>query len=184
MDPYLILEVEKTASEAEIKKAFRKKARLLHPDSNPNQSKEDAQEFKDLVAAYEVLSDPKKRLDYDSGKYNMTNHDFTIQPESVGLEDLLSFLTTPSEKGVYDDLFDFGFNRRKKKPSKPRAEAVKVRVPEKAARNGATIAIDVSTLGVGTDKVKLKLPAGTEHGQLLRATVGEKELLFEVLIEL
>lgn len=62
-DLYEILGVSKDASESEIKKAFRKKARELHPDVNKSANAEE--EFKELNEAYDVLSDSKKRAQYD-----------------------------------------------------------------------------------------------------------------------
>lgn len=62
-DYYAILEIEKTASDADVKKAFRKKARQLHPDVNKAPDAEER--FKEVNEAYDVLSDPKKRQQYD-----------------------------------------------------------------------------------------------------------------------
>merc|ERR1711997_117936 len=60
---YKILGVKKSASEKEIKKAFREKAKLYHPDKNDSPDAE--QKFRDLAEAYEILSDERKRQNYD-----------------------------------------------------------------------------------------------------------------------
>ena len=62
-DLYAILGVSKDATDAEIKKAFRRKARELHPDVNKAPDAEDR--FKELNEAYDVLSDANKRAQYD-----------------------------------------------------------------------------------------------------------------------
>ena len=59
IDYYKILELPKTASEADIKSAYRKLARKYHPDVNPN-NKEAERKFKEINEANEVLSDPEK----------------------------------------------------------------------------------------------------------------------------
>ena len=63
-DYYKILGIAKTASEEDIKKAYRKLARKLHPDLNPN-DKEANKKFQQINEANEVLSDPEKRKKYD-----------------------------------------------------------------------------------------------------------------------
>ena len=64
-DLYEILGVDRDASFDDIKKAYRKLARSYHPDVNPDP--EMAEKFKEITAAYEVLSDPDKRQNYDVG---------------------------------------------------------------------------------------------------------------------
>jgi molecular chaperone DnaJ len=64
MEYYSILEIEETATDEEVKKAYRKMARRYHPDLNPDA---DEEQFKKISLAYEVLSDPQKRAMVDQG---------------------------------------------------------------------------------------------------------------------
>jgi DnaJ-class molecular chaperone len=66
-DPYTVLGVSKTASEAEVKSAFRKLAKKLHPDANKNDAKA-ASRFAELNAAYEIVGDDEKRKAFDRGE--------------------------------------------------------------------------------------------------------------------
>ncbi len=64
-DYYQILELDKSATPDQIKKAYRHLALKWHPDKNPDHREEAEQKFKDIAEAYAVLSDPKKRERYD-----------------------------------------------------------------------------------------------------------------------
>src|SRR6201998_829105 len=65
-DYFATLGVEKKSSAEEIKKAYRKLARKYHPDRNPGDKQAEAR-FKEISQAHDVLSDPEKRKQYDSG---------------------------------------------------------------------------------------------------------------------
>ena len=70
-DYYETLEVSRDASQADIKKAFKKQARLFHPDVNKEPGAED--KFKQVNEAYEVLGDEQKRRQYDALGANWKN---------------------------------------------------------------------------------------------------------------
>ncbi|KAL6646879.1 hypothetical protein ACP70R_015573 [Stipagrostis hirtigluma subsp. patula] len=65
VDYYKVLQVERGASDDELKKAYRKLAMKWHPDKNPSNKKEAEAKFKQISEAYEVLSDSQKRAVYD-----------------------------------------------------------------------------------------------------------------------
>lgn len=64
-DHYLTLQIETSASDEEIKRAFRRLAKKFHPDKNPGSEKVAEQRFKQLIVAYEILSNRKSRDTYD-----------------------------------------------------------------------------------------------------------------------
>lgn len=66
-DPYTVLGLARGASDDEIKKSYRKLAKKLHPDLNPGK-KAIEQQFKEITAAYDFLTDPQKRARYDRGE--------------------------------------------------------------------------------------------------------------------
>ncbi|CAD5112106.1 DgyrCDS1348 [Dimorphilus gyrociliatus] len=64
-DYYSILQISRSANEADIRKAYRKLALRWHPDKNPDKKEEAEKRFKEISEAYEILSDPQKRSVYD-----------------------------------------------------------------------------------------------------------------------
>lgn len=109
-DYYEILNVSRSASESEIKSAYRKMALKYHPDKNPGNKKAE-ESFKEAAEAYEVLSDSKKRQLYDqyghAGLKGTDFHSFT------GFEDIFS-----SFGDIFGDLFGMGMGgtRRRNAP--------------------------------------------------------------------
>ncbi len=74
-DYYEVLGVSKSATPDELKKAYRKMAIKYHPDKNPG-DKEAEEKFKEAAEAYDVLSDPKKRQQYDQFGHSMGQQGF------------------------------------------------------------------------------------------------------------
>ncbi len=112
-DYYEILGVSKDADKSEIKSAFRKKARQLHPDVNKAPDAEE--KFKELGKAYEILSDDEKRATYDRyGEDGLNNAGFNTQgPFASGFGDL---------GDIFESFFgDFGFGggARQRDPNAP-----------------------------------------------------------------
>lgn len=73
-DPYATIGTAKTASADDIKKAYRKLAKQFHPDLNPGNA-EAAARFKDVSAAYDLLSDPEKRARFDRGEIDASGQE-------------------------------------------------------------------------------------------------------------
>jgi DnaJ-class molecular chaperone len=73
-DPYEVLGVARSASADDIKKAYRKLAKKLHPDVNPGRKEVEAQ-FKEVSGAYEILSDAEKRRRFDAGEIDASGQE-------------------------------------------------------------------------------------------------------------
>jgi molecular chaperone DnaJ len=107
-DYYELLGVERGASAAEVKKAFRKLARELHPDVNRHDP-EAEEKFKRAAEAYEVLSDPERRRVYDAfGEQGLRSGGWSPGAGGFGnLEDVLESLFGRGDP-LFGDLFGFG----------------------------------------------------------------------------
>src|SRR4051812_765285 len=89
-DYYDILEVSKSASAEELKKAYRKMAIKYHPDKNPGDH-EAEEKFKEAAEAYEVLNDPDKRARYDRfGHAGMSNQGGFGGGGGMNMDDIFS----------------------------------------------------------------------------------------------
>ena len=111
-DYYEVLGIRKGASEAEIKKAYRKMAMKYHPDKNPG-DKEAEEKFKEANEAYAVLSDPDKK-----SKYDRFGH--------AGVDPNAGFEGGGAGFGGFEDIFDMfgggfgGFGGRSARRNGPR----------------------------------------------------------------
>src|SRR6056297_633157 len=78
-DPYKVLGVKKTATQDEIKKAYRKLAKKLHPDLHPGDAGKQA-EFQAVTAANDLLGDPEKRKRFDAGEIDASGQERQERP--------------------------------------------------------------------------------------------------------
>jgi molecular chaperone DnaJ len=140
-DPHDVLGVSKSASDDEIKKAYRKLARELHPDRNPDDASAE-ERFKDVQAAYDILSDPEKRQAYDRfGAAGPAGQGFGpegVRWENVDLGDLSDILGS----------FGSFFGRGQQRASRPRPERgadleSRVRISFEDALGGVQIRVPV-----------------------------------------
>jgi molecular chaperone DnaJ len=117
-DYYEILGVPRDAIEADIKKAYRQKAKELHPDRNPEDRKRAEEEFKQVAEAYEVLSDSQKRAQYDRYGHAGPDQGFTF-----GDTDFRRAREAYREFGFggFDSLFDLFFRQGAPQGASPRA---------------------------------------------------------------
>ena len=123
-DYYQILGVERTASEAEIKSAFRRQAMKCHPDRNPG-NKEAEEQFKKVNEAFSVLSDPQKKRMYDQyGHEGVSGAGGFGGFNAGGFGDINDIFGS-----VFGDIFGGGFGgARRQGPRPQRGEDLKLDV--------------------------------------------------------
>jgi DnaJ-class molecular chaperone len=115
-DPYSVLGVAKTASGADITKAYRKLAKKLHPDLNPG-DKAAEEKFKQITAAYEIVGDEEKRGRYDRGEIDAGGQERPQQRyyrEYAGGDEGARYRSTAGYEdiGAFSDLFGDLFGER------------------------------------------------------------------------
>ncbi len=147
-DYYEVLGVEKSASTDEIKQAYRKLARLYHPDVTKENPKVAEEKFKELSEAYEVLVDPGKRQRYDAGGFSGVETDFGPGgfnwqnfTHAGDLEDLLG--ASPLFQQLFGSGFGSPFGGTGAGTVTGGDVEVTVRLPLSAAVVGATPTLDV-----------------------------------------
>src|SRR3954454_23665685 len=130
---YKVLEVSKEATPDEIRRSYRRLARKYHPDANPGDKKAEDR-FKEIQHAYEVLSKPEKRREYDEGPRTFFGSGATGRPGDAGFGDFSDLL------GGFGNLGDvFGRTATTQRAQiKGENITVNVRLSFKDALNGVT----------------------------------------------
>lgn len=153
-DLYRILGVAMDASAEEIKKSYRRKAREMHPDLDPgNPWAED--EFKSLSAAYQILSDPVRRAQYDRGEISAEGRKRRTKPEAAA---------KPAKEKSRKSGFE-GFFRKRAGPDIDGVDVnYTLNVDFLDAARGTNTELSTTNGAV----LKVSVPPGTISGQVLR----------------
>ena len=184
-DFYKVLGVEKSVSDADLKKTYRKLARKYHPDSNQGDAKAEAM-FKEVSEAYSVLSDPEQRKEYDQIRAMGSGARFTAGDQPGGFEDVFSMFgqgrgarQSPQD---FDDIFSmfnqqqgggFGSGRFGQSSGGFRGYGGPQRGADVTARTTidfitATKGETITLQGEDGKPFKVKIPAGVADGQKIR----------------
>ena len=156
-DFYKILGVTKGVSDAELKKAYRKLAKENHPDLHPGDAKAEAR-FKDISEAYDVLSDPEQRREYDAVRAMGGGARFQAGGQGAGFEDVFSNLFGGGGfPGGFQGFGGFGG------PQRGADLSTTASIDFIDSIHGSTIKIRV-----GGDPISVRVPAGIMDGQKLK----------------
>ncbi|GAB3399804.1 DnaJ C-terminal domain-containing protein [Schumannella luteola] len=185
-DFYAVLGVKKDASDAELKKTYRKLARQFHPDSNPGDAKAEAR-FKEISEAYSVLSDKEQRQEYDQIRAMGSGARFTAGGPGGGggFDDVFGGMFGQGggrqqySAGQYQDLFgglfggggQAGFQpsggfRGYGGPTPGRDLSASTSLDFTTAIHGETVELQVG--GARGRTVKVRIPEGVADGQKIR----------------
>lgn len=172
IDYYKILEIDKKATEAEIKKAYRKLARKYHPDLNPN-DKESERKFKEINEANEVLSNAENRKKYDQYGENWKHAEefekANQQQQYQRGNPQEGFGGFSGGGGDFSDFFENMFGGR--------ATGGRTRTTAfKGQDYNAELHLDLKevytthkrTLTINGKNIRLTIPAGVENGQIIK----------------
>lgn len=194
-DYYKVLGLDKSSTEDEIKKQYRKLAKQYHPDLNPD-NHEAQEKFKEISEAYEVLGDKDKKQKYDTfgsnynfqGGHNFDPSQYGFSYTSAGGNDFSDFFNSffGSNGGGFNmnDLFGGGSSRRATRPRSKYDTELSLRVEE--AYNGGEKQVSLNVAGQ-RKTLSIKIPKGIFPGKKLKVK-GEKwgidgDILFKIKIE-
>jgi molecular chaperone DnaJ len=191
-DYYEILGVKKTATESEIKKAYRDLAKKFHPDKNKG-NKDAENRFKEISEAYAVLSDKDKRAQYDrlgaeafgpGGANPFAGFDFSQFMGGGGGRGKRTRRTNPGGgttmdfTDIFGDLFGGGGGGGGFAQQEPQEMQAELTIEFRDAILGSTMSLQVNG-----DSMKVKIPEGISNGQKIRVKRGGTPLQITVHVK-
>ena len=165
-DFYKILGVDKKSTPDEIKKKYRSLARDLHPDKNQGDTAlED--KFKAVSEAYDILSDSKKRAEYDEARAMFERGGFRAPTGGANFQggDFSDIFGGGNPQDIFANLFGGGGRRGPRKGSDLQTKAT---ITFKEAVFGTTLELKLNTDGNGPQSISARVPAGVNDGAKIR----------------
>jgi molecular chaperone DnaJ len=165
-DFYKVLGVDKKASADEIKKKYRSLARDLHPDKNQgNVALEE--KFKAVSEAYDILSDSKKRAEYDEARSMFERGGFRAPTGGGQYQggDFSDIFGGGNPQDIFANLFGGGGRRGPRKGSDLQTEST---ITFKESVFGTTLDLKLNTDGNGPQNISARVPAGVNDGAKIR----------------
>jgi len=165
-DFYKILGLDKKATPDEIKKKYRSLARDLHPDKNHGDSALE-EKFKAVSEAYDILSDSKKRAEYDEARSHFERGGFRAPTGGQNFQggDFSDIFGGGSSQDIFANLFGGGGRRGPRKGSDLQTEAT---ITFKESVFGTTLELKLNTDGNGSQNISARVPAGVNDGAKIR----------------
>ena len=164
-DFYKVLGVDKKASADEIKKKYRSLARDLHPDKNQGDAARE-EKFKAVSEAYDILSDSKKRAEYDEARAMFERGGFRA-PTGGNFQggDFSDLFGGGNPQDIFANLFGGGVRRGPRKGADLQTEAT---ITFKEAIFGTTLDLKLNVDGSGSQTISARVPAGVNDGAKIR----------------
>ena len=155
-DLYKILGVDAQADSDQIKKAYRKLARELHPDLNPDPAAQER--FKQVNQAYETLSDPQRRAEYDQmQQMGGRTGGFRFNQSSGGFQD------------IFEQMFgNMGFHPFQQRPVRNPDNVYQLNITLEDAFRGKQVQINLGDQNQTPSQIQVNIPPGVEDGTRIR----------------